>query len=128
VAGLQNEANLGFGGAGCSASGFRWRVLQNEANFGRGWDFGLGRGFGVLQNKANFLRSNAALGLEFFELAERIFHGPVQTLFADAEVHEGPGVVTEGFGGRHYGVNFGVLRVEIAGGFGMSQTEHAIFD
>src|SRR6267378_202379 len=70
----------------------------------------------------------AALGLEFFKLAESFLHGPMQTLFVDAQVDEVLGVGLEGSGGGEGGVDIGMLRVEVAGSFEVRFGEHAVFD
>jgi len=51
----------------------------------------------------------AALGLEFSELTESFLHGPVQALFADAEVYESFGMVAEGTGGGRQQTGISVL-------------------
>jgi hypothetical protein len=91
--------------------------LQNEAKF----RFGKGAG-------GKTASGTAAFRLKLFELPESVFQGAVQALFADTEVDESLRVVAEGLGGGHYGVDFGMLRIEIAGSFRVSEAEHAVFD
>ena len=74
------------------------------------------------------LEAFTALGLEFFELTEGFFHGPMEALFVDAEVDEGLGVVAEGAGGGHGGMDLGVWAIEIARRFEMTLGQHAVFD
>jgi hypothetical protein len=71
--------------------------LQNEAIFGlrKGAGCKTASGTRVLQNGPNFRLRTAALGFEFVQLAESIFHRAVQALFADAEIDESLRVVAK---------------------------------
>ena len=53
-----------------------------------------------------------AFGLEFLELAEGFLEGPLQTLFVEAEVDEGFGVLAEYACGGQGGEDFGMIGLE----------------
>ncbi len=95
-----------------SSGGFA--VLQTELATGYGCvEFGLALGF--------------AFVLEGFEVAQGSFERALETLFLEAQVEEGSGVVAEDARGGEDGVDLDVFGFDFAGFFGVAEREHGVF-